>query len=76
MRSSAGPCSSKNFDGSVESSYGSLDASWTVKDSELVLEQTLEIRDTVAPPSDYAQLRDFFDRVAGAQAAAVVLVRQ
>jgi hypothetical protein len=60
----------------IESSYGTLEASWAVRDGEIVMEQTLEIRGTVAPPSEYAQLRDFFDRVAGAQAAPVVLLKQ
>ena len=60
----------------IESAYGSLEASWAVRDGEIVMEQTLEIRETVAPPSEYAQLRDFFDRVAGVQAAPVVLLKQ
>ncbi len=60
----------------IESPYGTLQASWTVTDGKIVMEETLEVKDTVAPASDYALVRDFFDRVAGAQAAPVVLVRQ
>lgn len=60
----------------IESPFGTFAVSWTVTADEIVLEQTLEIRGTVAPAADFAQLRDFFDRVAGAQNAPVVLVRR
>jgi len=60
----------------VESAYGSIQASWAVRDGEIVMEQTLEIRDMVAPAADFAQVRDFFDKVAGVEGAPVVLIRQ
>lgn len=60
----------------VESAYGSIQASWAVRGGEIVMEQTLEIRDIVAPASDFAQVRDFFDKVAGVEGAPVVLIRQ
>jgi hypothetical protein len=60
----------------VESAYGSIQATWAVHDGEIVMEQTLEIRDMVAPASDFAQVRDFFDKVAGVESAPVVLIRQ
>jgi len=60
----------------VESAYGSVQASWAVRDGEIVMEQTLEIRDMLAPASDFAQVRDFFDKVAGVVSAPVVLIRQ
>ena len=60
----------------VESAYGSVQATWAVRDGEIVMEQTLEIRDIVAPASDFAKVRDFFDKVAGVQSAPVVLIRQ
>ena len=60
----------------VESPYGTLAASWILKDGEIAMEQTLEIKDTVAPVADYAKVRDFFDKVGGAQGAPVVLVRE
>jgi len=60
----------------IDSSYGSFTASWVVRDGELVLDQSLEIHDTTAPASEYARIRDFFERAAGAQFAPVVLVRQ
>jgi Domain of Unknown Function with PDB structure (DUF3857)/Transglutaminase-like superfamily len=60
----------------VESAYGSVQANWAVRDGEIVMEQTLEIHDIVAPASDFAKVRDFFDKVAGVQSAPVVLIRQ
>jgi hypothetical protein len=60
----------------IESPYGILEASWSVRDGEVTMEQSLEIRATVAPASEYLQIRDFFDRVAGARSAPVVLVKQ
>jgi hypothetical protein len=49
-------------------------AKWSV--DEIVMEETLEVREVVAPASDYAKVRDFFDRVYGAHSAPVVLVKQ
>jgi hypothetical protein len=60
----------------VEGDYGRLDVSWAVSDGTVLMNQTLEIREMVAPASDYAKVRRFFDRVAGAQGAPVVLVKQ
>ena len=60
----------------VDSAYGSVQATWAVRDGEIVMEETLEIRDIVAPASDFPQVRDFFDKVAGVEGAPVVLVRQ
>ncbi|MDP9114929.1 MAG: DUF3857 and transglutaminase domain-containing protein [Acidobacteriota bacterium] len=60
----------------VESPYGSIEATWAVRDGEIIMDQTLEIRETVAPVSDFAKVRDFFDQVGGVQSAPVVLVRQ
>jgi hypothetical protein len=59
----------------IESRYGTLEAEWSVRDGEIVMQQTLEVRDIIAPSSEYAQVRAFFDQVAGAQTAPVVLVR-
>jgi hypothetical protein len=60
----------------VDGPYGSLSASWKVDNGEILVEQTLEIKDTVAPASEYAQVRAFFEKVAGAQGAPVVFIRQ
>ena len=56
--------------------YGSLQVTWSVRDGEVVMDQTLAVRETLTPPSEYPQVRDFFARVAGARRAPVVLVRQ
>jgi hypothetical protein len=60
----------------IKSPYGTLRASWQMRDGEIVLEETLEILETVAPASEYAKVREFFDQVAGARSAPVVLVKQ
>jgi hypothetical protein len=60
----------------LESPYGRLEASWTVHEGEVIMTQTLEIRDRLVPAAEYAQIREFFDRVAGAATAPVVLVKE
>jgi Domain of Unknown Function with PDB structure (DUF3857)/Transglutaminase-like superfamily len=60
----------------VESPYGKLAAKWNVKDGDLVMEQTIEISDTVAPAAEFSKVRDFFDLLAGVQSAPVVFVKQ
>jgi len=60
----------------IESPYGTLQASWAVKDGDIVMDESLEIKGIVAPASEYPQIRDFFERVNGAQSAPVVLVKQ
>jgi len=60
----------------IESPYGTLQATWAVKDGKIVMDESLEIKGIVAPASEYPQIRDFFERVNGAQSAPVVLVKQ
>ena len=60
----------------IESPYGALQASWVLENGKLVMQETFEIRESMVPASEYAQVRDFFELVAGAHNAAVVLVRQ
>jgi Domain of Unknown Function with PDB structure (DUF3857)/Transglutaminase-like superfamily len=60
----------------IESPYGTLEATWTVKDDDIVMKETLEIRETVVPAAEYSKVREFFDAVAGAHAAPVVFVKQ
>jgi len=60
----------------IESPYGTLQASWEVRDGQIVMDESLEVREVVVPASEYAAVRDFFDRVNGAQGAPVVLVKQ
>jgi hypothetical protein len=60
----------------IESAYGTLETRWTVKDDDIVMQETLEVRETVVPASEYPRVREFFDAVAGAHAAPVVFVKQ
>jgi len=60
----------------IESPYGSLQANWKVENGEIVMEETLEVRQMVVPASEYAKARDFFQEVAGAHNASVVLVAE
>jgi hypothetical protein len=59
----------------IESPYGALEAAWALHDGEITMEETLEIRETVAPASEYKQVRAFFEQVSGVRSAAVVLVK-
>jgi hypothetical protein len=60
----------------IKSPYGTLRTSWTAQDDEIVLEETLEILETQVPQSEYAKVREFFELVAGARSAPVVLLKQ
>lgn len=60
----------------IESAYGTLETTWTVKDDDIVMRETLEIRETVVPAAEYPKVREFFDAIAGAHAAPVVFVKQ
>jgi len=60
----------------LDSAYGRLDASWAVREGEVVMSQTLEIQDKIVPAAEYPQVREFFDKVAGAETAPVVLVKE
>lgn len=60
----------------IESPYGTLNARWAVKDGEVVMEQTLEIRTVIVPAAEYPAVREFFERLGGAESAPVLLVRQ
>ncbi len=60
----------------VKSPYGTLTASWKVSGGEILMEQSLQVNDITVPASDFSKVRDFFDKVAGAQGAPVVLVKQ
>jgi transglutaminase-like putative cysteine protease len=60
----------------VESPYGTLEAAWTVTDGEIVMTQSLEVREQVVQTAEYAKVRDFFEQVAAAGSAPVVLVKR
>ncbi|MGB9455955.1 MAG: hypothetical protein WCB12_07935 [Bryobacteraceae bacterium] len=56
--------------------YGMYQASWKADGDDLVFEQTTEVPDALVPAAKYADLRAYFDRIAGSQAAPVVLVKK
>ena len=60
----------------IESTYGTLEAVWLVKDGELLMTQLLEVRAQVVQTAEYAQVREFFEQVAAAGFAPVVLVKR
>jgi transglutaminase-like putative cysteine protease len=60
----------------IESPYGTLDANWAVRDGEIVMQETFEIRESLAPSSEYAKVREFFELVSGAHNAPIVFVKE
>jgi len=60
----------------VQSPYGSYRASWTSGNGIVTFEQSLEVKDTIAPVSEYSGVRSFFDKLSAAQSAAAVLVKK
>jgi hypothetical protein len=56
--------------------FRALDTAWAVDNGEILMTQTLEIREKVAAPAEYRQIRDFFDQLAGAESAPIVFVKQ
>jgi hypothetical protein len=42
----------------------------------MVFEQSTEIRDALVPAANYAEVKAFFDKIAGSQGAPVVLARK
>lgn len=60
----------------IDSPYGALETTWAVDHGEILMTQTLEIREKVAAPAEYRQVRDFFDQLAGAESAPIVFVKQ
>jgi hypothetical protein len=60
----------------IDSPYGVYRASWKTGDQSVTFEQSLEIKDTLAAPGEYAKVKDFFDQVLGGQSAPVVLLKR
>jgi hypothetical protein len=56
--------------------YGEFKASWSVKNGEVLFDQSVTYKDTTVPAADYAKARSFFDGFAGAQGSTVVLIRK
>jgi hypothetical protein len=60
----------------VTGAYGSFSAQWKAEGDKILFQQSLELKDTIAPAADYAKIRAFFDQVESARNSSVVLVRQ
>jgi hypothetical protein len=59
----------------IESPYGVYRASWKTRDGSVTFEQSLEIKETLAAPAEYAKVKDFFDKVLGGQSEPVILLK-
>lgn len=57
----------------IESPYGRFEASWKLEPGKLVHESKLRVFDITEEASGYGKVREFFERVAAAQGAAVSL---
>jgi hypothetical protein len=60
----------------IDGPYGKLECSRSLKDGAILMQEMLEIREVLAPVSEYAKVREFFDLVAGAHSAPVILRKQ
>ncbi len=60
----------------LDSRYGVYQASWQAEGRDLVFEQSTEVRDALVPAAQYAELRAFFEKIAGSQKAPVVLMKK
>jgi hypothetical protein len=60
----------------IETAYGAYVAEWKVKGNQLSFKQSLAVKETTAPASEYGKIRDFFERVNSGQHSAVVLLKQ
>jgi hypothetical protein len=56
--------------------FGQYEAAWVLDGADLVFTETLEVHAITAPPADYPAARAFFESVAGAEQAPVVLIRR
>jgi len=60
----------------LTSAYGAYSAQWKADGNRIHFEQSLEVKDTLAPAAEYAKIRQFFDKVDTAQNSSVVLVKE
>jgi hypothetical protein len=60
----------------LASAYGSYTAKWTAEGDKILFEQSLEVKDTIAPAAEYPKIRRFFERVESAQNESVVLTKE
>lgn len=60
----------------IDSPYGAYRATWKTGQGSVTFQQSLQIKEIVAPASDYSKVKDFFDKVQGGQIAPVILLKQ
>ena len=60
----------------LEGPYGKIDTTWAVTNGDIVMEEQLELKTIVAPAAEYPKVREFFEEIAGAHSAAVVLIKK
>jgi hypothetical protein len=60
----------------IETVYGTYAAEWKLTGNKLSFKQSLEVKDTTAPATEYGKIRDFFEHVSSGQHSAVVLLKQ
>ncbi len=56
--------------------FGSYSSSYTLKGNTLLFTQELDITAATIPAERYGEVKSFFEQVAGAEQAPVVLVKQ
>jgi hypothetical protein len=60
----------------LTSAYGSYSAKWSASGNKIRFEQSLEVKNTNAPATEYGKIRQFFERVESTQNSSVVLVKE
>jgi hypothetical protein len=60
----------------IDSPYGSYHAAWKVDGNKIVFEDSAEVKDTLAPASEYPAIRKFFEDITAGRSAPVVLLKQ
>ncbi|MDA0207391.1 MAG: DUF3857 domain-containing protein [Acidobacteria bacterium] len=66
----------KPVDVVLHTEFGDYGASWVVQGDELTFARELTVRNADVAPDGYAEVRDFFRAIAGAEQAPVVLAKQ
>lgn len=60
----------------IQSPYGTYRASWKSGNDAVTFQQSVEIKDGVSAVPEYAKIKEFFDKLAAGQSAAVVLLKK
>jgi hypothetical protein len=60
----------------LETAFGNYDASYEVKDGQLVFTRRLSLRATTIPAEQYSTVRGFFERIRSVEQSPVVLAKK